>query len=360
MSRTDDISLHEEPLSGVCAVSGDDGMSTTPDAGQMAAGRRRALILLGASISQLPTWDFTMSYGVFQEFYVNNWTLGGNRDVTGLDVPPADGGRSRRRASKGGPRWAARWSTVRRTPSLGELVQQHRRGAEPSRRGVRESRCRARTSSAPPCRSSRALCPENHGFRTAMRVWAAVALGTGLVSIALDPHAPGEHGPRPRPRTRTTAGAGGPPPGSSCGNRTFYVYSVAIVLQSAGYGIPQSYLPTYAREIPRVSSTSATLPLTVFNIPGIPASSLFGYAERQQIPPRVRQNGDGPSRRYAPRPRPSCSAGLTSQGKSSAATPVRRHVRLSSRGGYSTTWGGVGERAGEPRPRCATRRSMRA
>lgn len=59
-------------------------------------------------------------------------------------------------------------------------------------------------------------------------------------------------------------------------HRTFWVYVVAIVLQSAGYGIPQTYLPQYARD-GGVGKTSSTLLLTLFNIPGIASSSVFGW-----------------------------------------------------------------------------------
>lgn len=60
-------------------------------------------------------------------------------------------------------------------------------------------------------------------------------------------------------------------------HRTFNIYSIAIILQACGYGIPQTFLTTYAHDITLVSQTSATLLLTPFNIPGIVASSFFGY-----------------------------------------------------------------------------------
>lgn len=49
------------------------------------------------------------------------------------------------------------------------------------------------------------------------------------------------------------------------------------MLQSAGYGIPQTYLNVYAHEVSMLSTTTATLLLTLFNVPGICSSTAFGY-----------------------------------------------------------------------------------
>jgi MFS family permease len=209
---------------------------------------------------------------------------------------------------------------------------------------------------------SRALL-EHFGFRGALRIWAAVVVGTSLLSIALISTHPTslagsgssssssavvsssaaaaeeeEHGgggeQRRQSRRRRSI------PWHFLRHRTFYIYSVAIILQSAGYGIPQTYLPTYAREVTRLSQTSATLLLTVFNIPGILASSLFGYLSDNN--------------RYMPLSAttvtaipPLCSAlaalllwGLTSQG--SLALLLLFSVTFGFfAGGYSATWGGV-------------------
>ena len=60
-------------------------------------------------------------------------------------------------------------------------------------------------------------------------------------------------------------------------HQTICIYSVAIILQSSGYGIPQTYLNTYAHEVTLLSQTSATLLLTLFNAPGIIACTFFGW-----------------------------------------------------------------------------------
>ncbi|RYC53603.1 hypothetical protein CHU98_g12605, partial [Xylaria longipes] len=178
---------------------------------------------------------------------------------------------------------------------------------------------------------------ENYGFRVAMRVWAAVALGTSLLSIALIPTHP------------TILASSTPEPGQArrrrnipwhfLRHRTFYVYSVAIILQSAGYGIPQSYLPTYAREVTRLSQTSATLLLTVFNIPGILASSLFGYLSDNKYFPMSATTVTAVSALSS-----ALAAfflwGLTSQG--SLAQLLLFSITFGFfAGGYSATWGGV-------------------
>ncbi|KAI0486296.1 major facilitator superfamily domain-containing protein [Xylaria cf. heliscus] len=396
MSRTESISLQELPsppeqvTDAVVSVGAgdDDGTSTVPDARQAEASRKRALILLGASISQLPIWGFSMSYGVFQEYFANNWTLHGSQDVTGIIGTTSNGvlylsmpllfaaftrrwaGRRQAAAVAGAVLASASfllssfatdvWHLVATqgvlaalgcalvysptTLSLGEwfgsaaaaAAAASASGASKNRRAVAYGvtlSCKNVVGSVMPF-VARALL-ENYGFRVAMRVWAAVALGSSLISIALIP-------------THPTVIAASPPetgharrriPWHFLRHRTFYVYSVAIILQSAGYGIPQSYLPTYAREVTRLSQTSATLLLTVFNVPGILASSLFGYLS---------------DNRYFPLSATTVTAisalssalaafllwGLTSQGSLAQLLLFSGTFGFFA-GGYSATWGGV-------------------
>jgi predicted MFS family arabinose efflux permease len=60
-------------------------------------------------------------------------------------------------------------------------------------------------------------------------------------------------------------------------HRTFWIYSIATLLQSAGYGIPQTYLSEYARNVSALSPTFSTLLITLINIPGICSSTFFGF-----------------------------------------------------------------------------------
>ncbi|KAF2188546.1 MFS general substrate transporter [Zopfia rhizophila CBS 207.26] len=108
-----------------------------------------------------------------------------------------------------------------------------------------------------------------YGFRITLRIWAAIAVGTSILAIFLIPTHPSSI-PSGTHRTRKI-------PWQFLQHQTFYIYSIAIILQSAGYGIPQTYLSEYARDVTLLSHTFSTLLLTLINIPGIAASSFFGY-----------------------------------------------------------------------------------
>ncbi|KAI0401863.1 major facilitator superfamily domain-containing protein [Xylaria palmicola] len=413
MDRTERISLHELPPSDarhepVVGGVDDDGTPTTPDAAdarQAEANMKRTLVLLGASLSQLPIWGFSMSYGVFQEYYVNHWTLGGSRAAAGVIGTTSNGvlylampllfaaftrrwAARRREAAVAGAVLAAASLALSSlathaahlvatqgvlaalgcalvysptTLSLSEWFSGAGGGGRNRRRAVAYGvtlSCKNVVGSVVPF-LARALL-ENLGFRVAVRVWAAVVLVTSLLSIALIPTHPsvlaaaaaapaGEEEEEAARRRRRAI------PWHFLGHRTFYVYALAIALQSAGYGIPQSYLPTYAREVARLSQTSATLLLTVFNVPGILASSLFGYlSDRGGDNNNNSSNGN---RRLLP----SWSSSATTATAVSAASSALAALLLwglAARGGlaqllvfsatfgffaggYSATWGGV-------------------
>ncbi|KAI1419037.1 major facilitator superfamily domain-containing protein [Xylaria sp. FL1777] len=398
MSRTESISLHE--LSSpdtrrehvVDATGGGDddddddddvGTLATADARQTEASRKRALILLGASISQLPIWGFSMSYGVFQEYYMNHWTLSGSKSVTGvigttsngvlyLSIPFLSAAFSRRwaahrqTAAAAGAALAALsfvlssfssqvWHLVATqgvlaalgcalvysptTLSLGEWFTSSSSAAAGGKNhravayGVTLS-CKNVVGSFMPF-LARALL-ENYGFRVALRIWAAVALGSSLLCIVLIPTHPSTlatpSGEEEAYRRRNI-------PWHFLRHRTFYIYAVAIILQSAGYGLPQTYLPTYAREITGLSQTSATLLLTVFNVPGILASSLFGYLSDNRYFPLSATTVTAISALSS-----SLAAfllwGLTSQGSLALLLLFSATFGFFA-GGYSATWGGV-------------------
>ncbi|KAI1369312.1 major facilitator superfamily domain-containing protein [Xylaria arbuscula] len=396
-TQTESVSLHNmsaraERVADATTDAGDDGddartSTATPHPRQNEASRKRALILLGASISQLPIWGFSMSYGVFQEYYLNNWTLAGSRDATGIIGTTSNGvvylsipilsalftrrwARHRQTAALAGAVLAALsfvlsslsqhvWHLIATqgvlaalgcalvysptTLSLGEWFSSATGEGLGSRKnhravayGVTLS-CKNVVGSVMPF-LARALL-ENYGFRVAVRIWAVIALGTSLLSIYLIPThhsilaSPSldEEGEEAHRRRSI--------PWNFLRHRTFYVYATAITLQSAGYGIPQSYLPTYAREITQLSQTSATLLLTVFNVPGILASSLFGYLSDNRYFSLSATTVTAISAL--------CSAlaalllwGLTSQG--SLALLLLFSITFGFfAGGYSATWGGV-------------------
>lgn len=172
---------------------------------------------------------------------------------------------------------------------------------------------------------------DRYGLRTTLLIWTALLGGTGLLSIAMITTHPSilsnnEQRPRKVPWTFLK-------------HQTIYVYSVAILLQSAGYGIPQSYINTYAREITSLSQTYSTLLLTLFNIPGIASSCFFGFLS------------DNKHWSFSAASTTSVSAifsamavfllwGLTSPG-STALLILFSLVFGFFSSGYSSTWGGI-------------------
>ncbi|KAI0478751.1 major facilitator superfamily domain-containing protein [Xylariaceae sp. FL0804] len=312
MSPTEDVSLRQLPPADVHGPSShhfheDTANLEAADWRQWESTRKRAYILLGASISQLPIWGFAMCYGVFQEYYYDNWTLEGARDVTGI-IGTTSNGVTYLSMPFLFALFTKRWASKRQTAalvgavimcasfilssfsthvwhlvatqgvmaalgcalvyspltlSLGEWFNTGNRAVA---YGVTLS-CKNIVGAVCPF-MLRALL-DRFGFRTTLRIWTAVALGSSTLAILLIPTPPSSLA-SDMPRRRKI-------PWQFLRHRTFYIYSIAIILQSAGYGIPQTYLSTYAREVTRSSQTSATLLLTLFNLPGIIASSLFGY-----------------------------------------------------------------------------------
>lgn len=252
-----------------------------------------------------------MSYGVFQEFYTSDWTFEGSQSSTGIIGTTSNGvmylsmpllfalftkkyARWRRAAAICGAILAslsfllssfstAAWHLVATqavltalgcalmySPTTLSLGEWYSTGNRALAYGVTLS-CKNIVGSA--CPFLIRILLDQHGFRTTMRIWAGITLVTGLASILLIPTKPAvllvtESTENDRSRKI---------PWSFLKHRTFYVYSVAIILQSCGYGIPQTYLNTYAHDVALLSQTSATLLLTLFNLPGIMSSTLFGY-----------------------------------------------------------------------------------
>jgi predicted MFS family arabinose efflux permease len=309
-----------------------------------------------------------MSYGVFQEYYFGNWTLQGNREVTGiigttfngvmyLSMPFLFALFTRRWASK---RLVAAlcgagltcvsfflssfstrgWHLVATqgvmaalgcaliysptTLSLGEWFNTSNRALA---YGVVLS-CKNIVGSASPF-LLRALL-DRYSFRTTLRLWTAITAGTSIFGIFLIPTHPSNLSSTRRTRKI---------PWKFLKYQSFYIYSIAIILQSSGYGIPQTYLNTYAHDVTLLSQTSVTLLLTLFNIPGIVASTFFGYlSDNKRFSISATTATSIPA---------ICSAlsaflfwGLTSQG--SMALLVLFSITFGFfAGGYSATWGGI-------------------
>ena len=310
-----------------------------------------------------------MSYGVFQEYYSSNWTLQGSRGVTGIVGTTFNGvmylsmpflfalftrrwARRRRIAALCGTALICLsfllssfsthvWHLVATqgvlaafgcalvysplTLSLGEWFNTSNRTVA---YGVALS-CKNVVGSTCPF-LFRALL-DHYSFRIALRIWMTIAAVTSIFAICLVPTHPSSLSSTTQ-RTRKI-------PWSFLSHRTFYIYSVATILQSSGYGIPQTYLNTYAHEVTLLSQTSATLLLTLFNIPGIASSSFFGYlSDNKYFAMSVT------TVTFISAISSALSAfllwGLTSQG--SMALLILFSITFGFfAGGYSSTWGGV-------------------
>ncbi|KAF2794590.1 MFS general substrate transporter [Melanomma pulvis-pyrius CBS 109.77] len=309
--ETDVISLRESqrPNSGEQESSTSD--NHTEASRQRESDRKRAFALIGSALSQLPIWGFAMSYGVLQEYYINNWTLKGGREITGIIGTTSNGvmylsmpflfalftkrwARYRQIASLCGALLACVsfvlssfskdvWHLVATqgvlaalgcalvfsptTLSLGEWFST-------------KNRICNRSLAYGICLSTKNIvgstCPfifrgllDRYGFRTTLIVWAGITAGTFILSIFMIQ--------TPRSSITTSTPRGRKIPWHFLKHQTFWIYSIATLLQSAGYGIPQTYLTEYARNVSALSPTFSTLLLTLINIPGICSSTFFGF-----------------------------------------------------------------------------------
>lgn len=107
---------------------------------------------------------------------------------------------------------------------------------------------------------------EKLGFRGTLRVWAGVVFATGLLGISMVPKAT-TTAPATRPRRI---------PWTFLKHRTFWVYSLANMFQSSGYGLPQTYLSEFASRQLHLSNILSSLMLVVFNFPGVISCICFG------------------------------------------------------------------------------------
>ncbi|EXJ69718.1 uncharacterized protein A1O5_06789 [Cladophialophora psammophila CBS 110553] len=336
---------------------------------QWASSRQKACVLAGSSILQLPIWGFAMNYGVFQEYYSGNWTLAGSSETTGIIGTTSNGvvylsmpflfalftrrwARRRQIAALCGAAltcvsfllssfstdvWhlvatqgvtAALGCALIYSPTTLSLGEWFNTGNRAVAYGVVLS-CKNIVGSACPF-LLRALL-DRYGFRSTLRIWSAVAAGTSVLAIFLIPTPPST--------ITSSAHHSRKIPWHFLRHQTFYIYSIATILQSSGYGIPQTYLSTYAHEVTLLSQTSATLLLTLFNLPGIVSSSFFGYLSDNKCCPLSATTVTAISAVSS-----ALSAflfwGLTSQGAMALLVLFSMTFGFFA-GGYSATWGGI-------------------
>lgn len=168
-------------------------------------------------------------------------------------------------------------------------------------------------------------------LRTTILAWTAICGGTSLLAIFLIPAQPSGT-PSETTRERKI-------PWQFLHHQTFWIFSIAVALQSAGYGIPQSYLPEYASESIHLSQTSATLLLTLFNIPGIASSTFFGYlSDNKHF--KLSANTVTAVSAVSSALAAFLLWGLTSEGNMAILLIFSITFGFFA-GGYSATWGGV-------------------
>ncbi|KAJ5754615.1 monocarboxylate transporter [Penicillium manginii] len=339
------------------------------DSRQVESSKTKLSVLIGSGIIQLPIWGFAMSYGIFQEYYSENWTFEGDRRITGIIGTTANGvmylsmpflfalftrrwARWRQTAALTGTVIAcisfflSAYSTAvwhlfatqgilsalgcaliysPTTLSLGEWYTTSNRALA---YGIVLS-CKNIVGTSCPF-MLRALI-DAYGYKTTLKVWTAIVGGSSIIAIFMIPIHPSKltiHQTRARQI-----------PWHFLRHRSIYFYSIAIIFQSSGYGIPQTYLSTYARDIALLSQTSGTLMLALFNAPGIIASAFFGWlSDNKKFPLSAQAVSAIP---------PICSAlsaflfwGLTSEGALGLLIVFSMTFGFFS-GGYSATWGGM-------------------
>jgi MFS family permease len=252
-----------------------------------------------------------MSYGVLQEYYFDHWTLQGGRELTGI-IGTTSNGVMYLSMPLLFALFTKRWARYRQTAAIcGALIacasfilssrSQHVWHLIATQ-GVlaalgcalmyspltltlgewfnTENRICNRAVAFGICLSSKnivgSVCPfvfrgllDRHGFRSALVMWAAIMVSTGVLSVLMI-RTPKSSLIESTPRSRKI-------PWDFLKHRTFWIYSIATLLQSAGYGIPQTYLSEYARNVSALSPTFSTLLITLINIPGICSSTFFGF-----------------------------------------------------------------------------------
>ncbi|KAK3116882.1 hypothetical protein LTR53_002252 [Teratosphaeriaceae sp. CCFEE 6253] len=270
-------------------------------------------ILLGCGIMQLPAWGidglvstlgFAMTFGIFQEVYSKRQVVKGAGSATGVIGTTMNGvmylsmpflstwlGRERwipwRRSvaitgtilasasflisSWSEEVWhlillqgilAALGNTMLYTPTTLWLDEWFRDGNRATAYGVQFS-IKNIVGTAGPFIMYALL--QNLGFRNALRIWAALVLVIGLGGIAIVPLPPASY----RRRQQKI-------PWSFLKHRTFYIYAVANMIFSSGYGLPQTYLSSYASQYLHLPAAESSAMIAFFNAPGILSSTGFG------------------------------------------------------------------------------------
>ncbi|KAK5111998.1 hypothetical protein LTR62_004532 [Meristemomyces frigidus] len=103
------------------------------------------------------------------------------------------------------------------------------------------------------------------GISQTLRIWAAAVFVLGLAGVALMPVPPAAASRRHRSI-----------PWSFLRHQTFYIYAIANLVFSCGYGLPQTYLSAYATRYLHLPAAESTAMIALFNAPGILSTIGFG------------------------------------------------------------------------------------
>ena len=107
------------------------------------------------------------------------------------------------------------------------------------------------------------------GLQNTLRVWGVITFVSGIVAMPMMQSRTNQQREiHPRPTRKT--------PWKFLTHPTFYIFHIANIIFSSGYGLPQTYLPTYARQVLHLSSAEGALMLALFNFPGIFSCIGFG------------------------------------------------------------------------------------
>ncbi|KAF2163074.1 hypothetical protein M409DRAFT_26520 [Zasmidium cellare ATCC 36951] len=260
--------------------------------------------LLGCSILQLPIWGIAMTFGIFQSAYIRDGLItssSGSSGVIGttlngvmyLSMPilftALDRGtwaKYRRSVAITGvlisslafllssfshQLWhlvltqgvlAALGSTMLYSPTT-LYLDEHFHGGKATAYGATLS---SKNIVGTCCPLMFTALLDHVGSRWTLRIWALMLLVTGIFGIAVIP-------------TKASLARRSPAkvPWSFLRHKTFYVYCIANAVFSSGYGIPQTYLPGYARDVLHQSTFSGSITITLFNAPGILSCVGFGF-----------------------------------------------------------------------------------
>jgi MFS family permease len=238
---------------------------------------------------------FAMTYGIFQEYYIEHWAFKGSQNTVGVIGTTYNGvmylsmpiffaifvrrwAQYRRVAAFSGiiiscasflvcsfstDVWhlvlaqgvlAAIGGALIYTPTTLSLGEHYTANNRAVAYGITLS-CKNITGTA--CPFLMQVLLDRFGFRPTMWIWTGIVAVTSLIAVALMPMIPSTHSGDILQRPRKI-------PWDFLHHKTFYIYSIAIVLQSSGYGIPQTYLNSYAHEVASLSISTATLLITLY------------------------------------------------------------------------------------------------